>query len=361
MSATLKGSLLAAGALALVGSLVAAADLVEGYPLATGQALRYAAAGLALLAIARGRLPRPTAREALGMLALAATGLVLFNLFVIEGVRETDPATVGVIVGCVPIVLAFAGPLLERRSVSGRVVVAAVVVAAGAAGVQWADGGITARGLALALGALACEAAFSLLAVPHLKRLGPLAVSTYACLLATPLLAVWSLIAEGPTVPAPDAGQAIALGYMALGVTVFGFLAWYSAVGILGVERAGLFAGVLPVSALVFSAALGVAAITLGRLGAVAVVALGVTLGVKGRSESRPRLLVDYRKRWLASSADTVQYRKTRGFTGAFGSPGGSCGSDEDRSGEDEVRQDHGPWERGGANRHLTALRQRRR
>jgi drug/metabolite transporter (DMT)-like permease len=83
-------------------------------------------------------------------------------------------------------------------------------------------------------------------------------------------------------VPLPDAGQAAALAYLGLGVTVVGFVAWYSAVGLLGVERAGLFSGVLPVSALVFSAALGVAEITPERLAAVAVVALGVTLGVRG-------------------------------------------------------------------------------
>ena len=287
MSPTLRGSLLAATALALVGSLVAAADLVEGYPLAAGQALRYSAAGLALLAIARGRLPRLRPRELIGLVALSATGLVLFNLFVIEGVRETDPATIGVIVGCVPVVLAIAGPLLERRPVSGRVVAAAVVVAAGAAGVQWAGGGMTATGLLLALGALACEACFSLLAIPHLIRLGPLAVSTYACLFAVPLLAVWSLIADGPSLPLPDGEQAAALAYLALGVTTLGFLSWYSAVGLLGVERAGLFSGVLPVSALVVSAVLGVAEITPGRLLAVGVVAAGVTLGVLS---ARPRL-----------------------------------------------------------------------
>ncbi len=282
MSSTARGSLLATLALVLVGTLVAAADLVEGYPLSTGQALRYAAAGAVLFVIARGRLPRLDRGEALGLIALAATGLVLFNLFVIEGVRETDPATIGVIVGCVPVVLAVAGPLLEKRPLSGRVVVAALVVAAGAAGVQWAGGGITAAGLMLALGALGCEAAFSLLAVPHLKRLGPLAVSTYACLFAVPMLAAWSLIAEGPSLPMPDAGQAAALAYLAVGVTVLGFVSWYSAVGVLGVERAGLFSGVLPVSALVFSAALGVAELTPERLGAVVVVAIGVTLGVRG-------------------------------------------------------------------------------
>jgi drug/metabolite transporter (DMT)-like permease len=295
VSPTARGSLLAALALVLVGSLVAAADLVEGYPLSTGQALRYALAGAILLAIAKGRLPRLDRSEALGLIALAATGLVLFNVFVIEGVRETDPATVGVIVGCVPVVLAIAGPLLEKRPLSGRVIVAAVLVTAGAAGVQWAGGGITAAGLMLALGALGCEAAFSLLAVPHLKRLGALAVSTYACLFAVPMLALWSLIAEGPAPPLPDAGEAAALAYLGVGVTVLGFVSWYTAVGLLGVERAGLFSGVLPVSALVFSAALGVAELTPERLAAVAVVALGVTLGVRGAGRqfvetSTPRL-----------------------------------------------------------------------
>jgi drug/metabolite transporter (DMT)-like permease len=175
------------------------------------------------------------------------------------------------------------------------VIVAAFVVAAGAAGVQWAGGGVTPAGLLLALGALGCEAAFSLLAVPHLKRLGALAVSTYACLFAVPMLAVWSLLAEGPSLPLPDTGQAAALAYLAVGVTVLGFVSWYTAVGLLGVDRAGLFSGVLPVSALVFSAALGVAEITPGRLAAVAVVALGVTLGVRGAApaledSSTPRL-----------------------------------------------------------------------
>jgi drug/metabolite transporter (DMT)-like permease len=291
MSPTLRGSLLAGTALALVGSLVAAADLVEGYPFAAGQALRYAAAGLALLVIARGRLPRLRPRELAGLFALSATGLVLFNLFVIEGVRETDPATIGVIVGCVPVVLAFAAPLIDRRPLSGRVVAAAVVVAVGAAGVQWAGGGITLAGLLLALGALACEAAFSLVALPHLARLGALAVSAYACLLAVPLLAVWSLVADGAALPLPDAEQGAALAYMALGVTVFGFVSWYSAVGLLGVERAGLFSGVLPVSALVISAVLGVAEITPERLLAVAVVAAGVTLGVRSAGGRAPEPL----------------------------------------------------------------------
>jgi drug/metabolite transporter (DMT)-like permease len=281
VSPNLRGSLAAATALALVGSLVAASDVVEGYPLAAGQGLRYLLAAALLLLLARGRLPRLRAREALGLAALAATGLVLFNVFVIEGVRETDPATVGVIVGCVPVVLAVAGPLLAGRRLSPPVVAAAVIVAAGAAGVQYTDGSTSPAGLALALGALACEACFSLLAAPHLKRLGPLAVSAYACLFAVPILAAWSLIADGPSLSVPTAEQGVALAYLGVAVTTLGFVAWYTAVGLLGVEHAGLFSGVLPIGALACSAALGAAELTPQRLAAVAVVAAGITLGMR--------------------------------------------------------------------------------
>lgn len=287
MSTTVRGSLLAATAFALVGSLVAASDTVERYPVAEGQLLRYLVAAAALVALARGRLPRLDVREAVGLAALAATGLVLFNVFVIAAVRHTDPATVGVIVGCVPIVLAFAGPLLERRPVSGRVVAAAAVVALGAAAVQGAGGDVTLLGLSLALAALGCEAAFSLLAAPHLARLGPLAVSAYACVLALPLLAAWALIDGGPQFPAPDRSETIALLYLALAVTTGGFVAWYSAVRTLGVDRAALFSGVLPISALVCSAAIGADEITPIRLAAVALVAAGISFGVTRRDPSR--------------------------------------------------------------------------
>jgi drug/metabolite transporter (DMT)-like permease len=281
VSATLRGSLAATTALALVGSLVAASDVVEGYPLAAGQALRYLLAAAVLVLLARGRLPRLRPCEALGLATLAATGLVLFNLCVIEGVRETDPATVGVIVGCVPVVLAVAGPLLAGRTVSAPVLAAAVVVAAGAAGMQYTDGGVTLAGVLLAIGALACEACFSLLAAPHLERLGPLAVSAYACAFAVPMLAALSLIADGPSLSVPSPQEGATIAYLGVAVTTLGFVAWYTAVGLLGVERAGLFSGVLPISALACSAALGVAELTPQRVAAVAVVAAGITLGIR--------------------------------------------------------------------------------
>src|SRR5215218_8448577 len=125
------GAAAAAAAMVLLGSSVAAASALSAYPIAGGQALRYALAGALLGALARSRLPRLTMAQAVRLLALAASGLAGFNVFLIAAVREADAATVGVIAGCVPVVLALAGPLLERRPVSRRVVVAALVVATG--------------------------------------------------------------------------------------------------------------------------------------------------------------------------------------------------------------------------------------
>jgi hypothetical protein len=171
-----------------------------------------------------------------------------------------------VIVGCVPLALALLGPALDGRAPSGQVVAAALVVSAGAAFVQWSGGPMSPAGLALSLGALACEAAFSLLAVPLLATLGPVGVSTYACAAAAAMLLAGAVGVSGAdAVRLPTPQEAAAFGYLAVVVTAVGFVLWYSGVRRLGVERAGLFAGLVPVAALVTAAAVGAAALTLPR------------------------------------------------------------------------------------------------
>jgi drug/metabolite transporter (DMT)-like permease len=310
MNATLKGSLSATAALAAVGSLVAAADVIADYPVAAGQAARYALAGVLLTAVGRGRLARPSARELASLTALAATGLVLFNLCVVGAVQEGDPGTVGVVVGCVPVVLAIAAPLLEGRRPSPRLVAAGIVVAVGAAGVEQAGAGLSSLGVVLAIGALVCEACFSLIAVPLLRRLSPVTVSAYSCLLAVPLAAACSLIADGAALPAPTLAELAALAYLGSVVTVGGFVLWYVAIGLLGVERAGLFSGVLPISALACAAAIGAGDITAAKLAAMLMVLLGITLGMRAApSDSGPR--GERGQSYRRTSVAPAQYRRS--------------------------------------------------
>ena len=265
----------------LLGSSVASASALVDYPVAGGQALRYGLAGMLLLALVRGRLPRLTVEQAMRVLGIAAIGLAGFNVFLIAAVRETDAATVGAIVGCVPVALALLGPVLESRPLSARLIGAASLVAAGAATVQWSGARLSLLALMLSLGALACEAAFSLVAAPLLASLGPRAVSTYACLFATPLLFLAAVVVDREhAVPLPSGEEAAALLYLAVMVTATGFALWYASIERLGVDRAGLFAGVMPISALVTAAAIGASELTSVRLLGTIAVGAGVLAGV---------------------------------------------------------------------------------
>lgn len=243
--------------------------------------MRYGLAALILVALSRGQLRRPSLSELLQLAALAALGLAAFNVLLIAALGEADPAVVGVVVGAVPVVLAIVGPLVSGEALSRRVVTSAVIVTVGVAGVQWGEPRFSVLGLLLAIGALACEAAFSLLAVPLLGRLRPIGVATYASALAVPILAATALIADGGrALVAPRVDDAAALIYLAVVVTAAAFVAWYSAIDRVGAARAGLFAGLVPIAALATSAAIGLTLITPLRLAGALVVCGGVVLGV---------------------------------------------------------------------------------
>ena len=270
-----------------VGSSVGASSLLVDYPVMLGQAGRYALAAALLFLFARGRLPALTRRDAVTLAALALTGLAGFNVLLIAALDYADPASVGVIIGAVPLALAVGGPLFAGRAPSLPLVGAAAVVVLGAGIVQWASPDVSLIGLLLAGGALAAEAAFTLLAVPVLPRIGPLATSAYACLFAAPLLLAGALL-TGTELPAPQPAELAALAYLAIVVTALAFVAWYAAVGALGTEQAGLFAGLVPITALLSGALLGTATVTPARLVGVLLVGAGIAAGLRARATNPP-------------------------------------------------------------------------
>jgi drug/metabolite transporter (DMT)-like permease len=293
MNTSLRGSAGAAAAMFLVGTLAVSASVINRYPLYGGQALRYALAALLLLAVARAMglsLVRLTPRELLLLVALAATGLVLFNVCVIEATRHASPTLVATIVGAVPVVLALVGPLLVRSRPSGRVLVAALVVVAGAT-IATGLGNGSPAGLLFAVGALACEACFSLLAIPLLPKLGAVRVSAYTAAAAVPLLLLVGVIADGGGVlRLPTGAEATVLVYLGTVISAGAFLLWYDALPRLGADRAGLFAGMVPVGAIATTFLLGLAGPTASDLGGAALVIAGLVVGL---TAGRPRTAAD--------------------------------------------------------------------
>lgn len=287
-----RGIAQAAMAMTIVGTLTAVSATLSRYPIYGGQAVRYAVAAVILLGVARlrdrGTVRPPAARWEWPLLGvLAATGLAGFNVCIVEGTRYTSPATIGTVIGSVPVVLAVVAPLMDGRRPAPRIVAAAVVVTAGA-GVANGLGGGSLPGLLLALGALAGEVCFSLLAIPLLPRLGAVRVSAYSAAAAVPMLFATGVAVDGTSVlRLPTWGEAAGLAYLSLVVTAGAFIVWYDALGRIGADRAGLFAGLIPVSAVATTMALGLRTPGSAELAGALLVGLGVIFGLL-RSADRP-------------------------------------------------------------------------
>jgi drug/metabolite transporter (DMT)-like permease len=276
------GALSATAAMVALGGSFAVTPLLLAYPVYAGQAIRYAVAAAILTTVAhvnaRGQ-KAVTPRELGGLVALALTGLAVFNVALIEGLRLLEPATMGAVVGASPIALSTLGPLIEGRRLSYRLVLAALVAVAGST-LTYGAGPASGRGLVFALVALAGESSFSLIAVPLLPSLGPLVLSAYVTGLASIMLAVAAVaVAPARPFPLPGFGEAMALAYLALVVTAFAFLAWYTGVERLGAARAGLFVALLPVASALGAAALGTGILTVAQVVGTSLVALGLVVG----------------------------------------------------------------------------------
>jgi len=107
-------------------------------------------------------------------------------------------------------------------------------------------------------------------------------VSVHSAWMASVLYAVLGL-AAGQPVTRLTAGQWAAVAYLAVGVTAVAFVLWYSAVGRLGPGRAGLLAGVTPVSAAITGTLLGAPIPGPAVWSGIAVVGVGLTLGLYRR------------------------------------------------------------------------------
>ncbi|MEU4444671.1 DMT family transporter [Actinosynnema sp. NPDC050801] len=277
---------IAAGATSsvIVGASVPVTGMLQAYPLLTGQAMRYALGGVALLGwvfLRGGRLPVPGRRDWPALLALVATGMLGFNACVLCAQRYAEPGFVAAVLGASPLVLALVAPLLAGRKPAVAAVVGAVAVVGGVV-VLSGGGSWYGPGLLLALLTMAGEASFTLFAVGVVRRMGGLAVATWCCLIAAAVGGVLGTVFGGWQVPTVREGVALVVLGVVLTAVAFGL--WYFAVAQLGADRAGVLIGLMPVAGLVASVALGAQALTAVALAGAVAVAVGCVIGLRGRT-----------------------------------------------------------------------------
>ncbi|NYE47070.1 drug/metabolite transporter (DMT)-like permease [Spinactinospora alkalitolerans] len=293
----------AVAALFLIGTSAPVAARLGDYPLLGGQAVRFAVAAVVLLALlpaAGGAAPsRPTVRDLAGSAVLGLVGIAGFNVFLVAAARAADPTLVGTVLAVAPIALAVLGPAMRRHRPSPTVAAGCVIVAVGTVAAT-GSGGSGASGALLCLGALVCEIAFSLLAVPLIDRLGTLRTTAYAVTAAALLLAAASLSAEGAAglLRTPTATELACLLYLALVIAVAANLLWYAALPRIGADHAGLFYAFTPIGALTAGLLLHTSTPTASGLVGLVLTVTGLLVGLApapvrrrrraGRATARP-------------------------------------------------------------------------
>jgi len=271
-----------------LGASIAVTPYITDYPVFAGQAGRYGLAAVALFAVL-GQLdrrphPRLTRAQVARLAVAAATGSAGFNVLLVAASDHADPAAIGAVVGTSPVVLAVLGaPRVGGRLPRPRPVVLGGAALASAGVVVLHGGGHTSTtGLLLAVGVLACEVSFTLVAAPLLPVLGPACVSAWSCALAAGLLATASLV-TGEQLRRPTSAEGSTLVYQGLIMTAVAFVLWYRGVNRLGPDRAGVTMAVAPLAAAGVAAALGTGTLTGATAAGAGLAALGVVAAVRTR------------------------------------------------------------------------------
>lgn len=286
-------------AMAIVGSSVAAGKLVVAtMPVGLAMGLRFALAAalsLPLLYRREGGLPRLSARSWALLAVQALAGVFAFNWLLLAGLARTSAVSAGVVAGATPLVMGLVSALLfnERPGRAGwlGIALAAAGVMAlnvseagqGPAGASWA-------GLGLVLAAVCCETAFLLLRKALREPLSALAGATLMSCLGLVLFAPFAVAdALGQGLSSLTPGAWLLIGWYGAGISVAAYLFWFRGVVATPAHVAGVFTGILPLSAVGLSAlALGESVGPAQAAGCAAVVA-GIALVSRRPGSGRRR------------------------------------------------------------------------
>jgi len=277
---TVQGYMAAISAPTLVGLGVAATSRLTGYPALASQGARYLVGALILLVLFRRRVRPivwPSLRDILALCALAGIGLALFSVASVEALSDASVAGVGVIIGCVPIVLAIVGAIAEHRRPERLVVIAAIIVTIGSLLVNDV-GSLGGKGLFFAVIAMFSDAGFSLLSVGLVRRFGAIPTA-FASTAIAGVVMLGAATVVGGGIPSPTTVEVEAILYLGLTVSAASFVLWYRGLGTLGVARAGLFVSMIPIGSLIGEAILATRSVTLASVAGVAIVFGGLLLG----------------------------------------------------------------------------------
>ena len=302
MNPTYRAYLDLAAAMTIVGSSVVVGKIVVAdFPIFMALTIRFAIALPLLLFFShrRGILALPPVRVLAQVFLQALTGVFLFNVLLLAGLRFTTAAQSGLLGSTTPALIAIMGWLLLRERITrherlGVALSVGGIVVVNTIGVDGAltMGASTLLGNGLVLGAFACEALFTIFRrtsqdIPPL--LGATWVTGFGLLLCLPVGAVQIVRFDLQSITAE---QILVLLYYGVFVSALAYFLWFRGLENASTGAAGILSAMLPISAVGLSAIILGEALTLAHLlglvlvlGAVAVMTLGSSTQMKSQGD----------------------------------------------------------------------------
>jgi len=257
-------------AMATVGaSAVLGKRMVEEIPVGIASALRFGLASLVLVPLlvwGFGGWPRLGRRDVAVLFVQSGFGVFGFTLCWLYGLRLTSAGEGGIVASTAPAMIALVSfLLLGERPTGGRTV--GVVLAVGGVAAMTVAGQMTGAGVSrgpnpllgngLILLATVGEALFVVLGKRSGLRVSAPAIATWVTLFGFGLFLPLALIEVPGFDPGAVSGGAwLAVVLYALGPTVLGYLLLYRGLATVPAGAAGLFTGLVPVTAVALAALL---------------------------------------------------------------------------------------------------------
>jgi drug/metabolite transporter (DMT)-like permease len=265
------------------GSFIAGRVAAQEMAPTTAALVRYVVASLSLLAMAfameRG-LPRLDRRQWIMVALLGFTGVAGYNYLFMVGLASVPASRGSLIMALNPAATMIGAALFLREPITRPKIAGTVLALIGVAielsggnPLSLLDGGIGKGEIAI-FGCVIGWAAYTLIG-RKVTGVSTLAVTTYAAIVGTLMLAVVVVASGDPVIPKASATAWIGLVYMGTLGTALAFVWFLEGVKTLGPARAAIFVNLVPV------AAITLAVLLLGERLTVAMV-IGAALVIAG-------------------------------------------------------------------------------
>lgn len=263
MQHQLKAYISMALAMAIVGSSVVVGKLmVETIPVFLSSGIRFliaAAVLIVLLIVFEKGFPELTKKDVFVLVMQSFTGVFLFSVCMLYGVKLTTGMESGIITSTTPIAVGILAFFLLKEPIEKRMAIGIVLAVMGVMtinlfGADAAGSQHALLGNLLIAVAVIGEAMFTLLAKLLSPHISALAIATFVSLFGFVFFLPFAVIeALSFDFTKPGFLDWSYVLYYALIVTVLAFYLWYSGVTKVSAGVSGIFTSVLPVSAVILS------------------------------------------------------------------------------------------------------------